>query len=120
MPLRLHVPTHDTEAHIRLSILGDEGWNDGVKGTLVWREGIWMLRVNHIKTLTSVLKHETQPIWCHTASHATIIALDERDHGPFTIGYCHVNGIALESRIPGLEFQSRLIKADELATLGGE
>ena len=97
--LRLHVSAHDTEAHERRAVLGDEGGNDGVEGTLARRIRVGPA-LGQVEQLAAVLQHEAQPRRDHARPHSAIVALNERDHGAVGVGNRQVHGVAGAGRPP--------------------
>jgi len=73
----------------------------------------------HREKFAAVLKHESEPGHDNAAAHAAVIALNERNHVAFVVGGAQVNRVALiERRISGFNFFRRVIRINQLATLG--
>src|SRR5947207_1298676 len=72
-------------AHERLAVFHDERRNDGVERALAGGIGVGMSWIE-VEELTSILKHEAEPVRHQSRAHAAIVRLDQRNHHTVLVG----------------------------------
>ena len=111
--------SHDPEAHVGLSVPGDEGGDDGVKGTLP--RGVRVeVTLFEGEQLPSVLETEPEAVGAETRAHAPVVALDQGHHVAVGVGHGEIDGVALlQGGVPRLVAPGRATGIDELSSLRG-
>ena len=96
MALRLHIGTHHAVTHHRLSIFGEERWNDGVKRPLARRHQIRrVVSVGaYVERMATVLQADAKGRLDTTGTKAHVIALDKANHHAVFICSAQINRAA--------------------------
>src|SRR5688572_23846350 len=93
--LRLHGAAHETEAHHRASVAGDEAGDDGLVRPLARRDAVRMSALQHEGAAT-VLQRDA--LDHHARAEAQVIRLDEGNHHSRGVRCSEVHGAGLGRR----------------------
>ena len=95
LPLRLHITSHDPKDKNRLTIAGDQRWDDGMERTFLRFQSVGVI-LREGKKIASVLQCKADFPWDNLTPEPVEIALDQGAAVAIRIDHAQIDGIALD------------------------